>query len=263
MAKVTVNSLVLGEAYSRAHLARIWGYQGHQALARGVITPVGQRVIVLFITKIKQTGYIQYENRFEGDMLHMEGERGDTPTNARLKNASAAGDRIYLFYRERHHSDFIFYGEARIKDIAETPDRIHFSLRTQRSDAIASNALATEEETHGIIPHIPDEEGRRRLAQHVAYERSRANRAEAIRLHGAKCAACGFDFNAFYGSELARDYIEIHHVESITAGVRTVNPASDLVPLCANCHAMVHRRRGEILTVDAIRKAIERCRSSG
>lgn len=258
MATVTVDSFVLGEAYDRPYLARLWGYEGPQAIARGVITPAGQRVIVLFVTKIKQPGYTQYENRFEGDVLHMEGERRDASTNARLKNASAAGDRIYLFYRERHHSDFIFYGEAWIEHIAETPDRIHFSFRTQRSDAIASNALATEEEAHGTTPYIPDEEGRRRLSQHVSYERSRTNRAEAIRLHGTKCAACGFDFNAFYGSELARDYIEIHHIESITAGVRTVDPASDLVPLCANCHAMVHRRRGQILTIDALRKAIER-----
>jgi 5-methylcytosine-specific restriction protein A len=261
VATVTVDSLVLGEAYDRPYLARLWGYEGPQAIARGVITPAGQRVIVLFVTKIKQSGYTQYENRFEGDVLHMEGERGDAPTNARLKNASTAGDRIYLFYRERHHSDFIFYGEASIEHIAETPDRIHFSLRTQRSDAIASNALATEEEAHGTTPYIPDEEGRRRLAQHVSYERSRTNRAEAIRLHGTRCAACGFDFNAFYGSELARDYIEIHHIESITAGVRTVDAASALIPLCANCHAMVHRSRGEILTVDALRKAIERCRT--
>ena len=261
MATVNFDSLVLGEAYDRPHLARLWGYAGPQAIARGIITPAGQRVIVLFVTKIKQSGYTQYENRFEGDVLYMEGERGDAPTNARLKNASATGDRIYLFYRERHHSDFVFYGEAQIEDTAETPDGIHFSLQTQRSDAIASNALATEEEAHGTAPYIPDEEGRRRLAQHVSYERSRANRAEAIRLHGTKCAACDFDFNAFYGPELARDYIEIHHIESITAGLRNVDPASDLVPLCANCHAMVHRRRGEILTVDALRKAIERSRT--
>lgn len=261
MAIVTVDSLLLSEAYDRVYLAKLWGYKGHQAIARGVITPAGQRVIVLFVTRIKQTGYTQYEDRFEGDVLHMEGERGDASTNARLKGATAAGDRIFLFYRERHHTNFTFYGEASIADINETPDAIHFTINTHRSDAIASNALATEDEAHGTAPHTPDEEGKQRLGQHVAYERSRKNRAEAIRIHGTECAACGFRCNAFYGAELARDYVEIHHIESITIGPRTVNPATELIPLCANCHAMVHRVRGSILSVEALRKAIERIRS--
>src|SRR5262249_60479330 len=35
-----------------------------------------------------------------------------------------------------------------------------------------------------------------------------------------------------------------------------VNPATDLVPLCSNCHSMVHRKRGEILPVERLRKII-------
>jgi 5-methylcytosine-specific restriction enzyme A len=261
MAAVTVDSLLLGEAYDRVYLAKLWGYEGHQAISRGVITPAGQRVIVLFVTRIKQTGYTQYENRFEGDVLLMEGERGDTSTNARLKGAKAVGDRIFLFYRERHHSNFTFYGEASIADVNETPDAIHFTLNTHRSDAIAINALVTEDEAHATASYTPDEEGKKRLSHHVAYERSRRNRAEAIRLHGTACTACGFRFNAFYGAELARDYVEIHHTDSITIGPRTVNPATELVPLCANCHAMVHRVRGSILSIAALRRAIERIRN--
>lgn len=74
------------------------------------------------------------------------------------------------------------------------------------------------------------------------YERDPRNRRIAIELHGTKCMACDFDFEAKYGP-LGREYIVIHHttpVSSMGEGY-IVDPATDLVAICANCHAMVHR----------------------
>ncbi|MBI7240155.1 restriction endonuclease, partial [Pseudomonas aeruginosa] len=34
---------------------------------------------------------------------------------------------------------------------------------------------------------------------------------------------------------------------------KAVNPETDLVPLCANCHAVVHRRRDRTLSVDELK----------
>jgi 5-methylcytosine-specific restriction protein A len=106
----------------------------------------------------------------------------------------------------------------------------------------------TEEIAHGHGEEfLGDPEGKRRYVLHVAYERSPRNRAAAIRTHGTKCRCCGFDLNLVYGPELARDFIEIHHIKSITETDGVVNPATDLVPLCSNCHNVVHRRRCEIM----------------
>jgi predicted HNH restriction endonuclease len=63
----------------------------------------------------------------------------------------------------------------------------------------------------------------------------------AIRIHGRKCSVCGFDFNEFYGEDLAQGYIEVHHMKKIAEGERITDPANDLAPLCANCHAMADR----------------------
>lgn len=74
------------------------------------------------------------------------------------------------------------------------------------------------------------------------YERSPANRAAAIAAHGAFCHACGFDFGKFYG-RVGDGFIEVHHrtpVSRIGSGY-VVNPIEDLVPLCSNCHQIVHR----------------------
>ena len=56
------------------------------------------------------------------------------------------------------------------------------------------------------------------------------------------CEACGLDFGKRYG-KIGEGYIEVHHLTPIsqTAGTHAGDPSKDLVPLCANCHAMIHR----------------------
>ncbi|AUZ89410.1 hypothetical protein CVO76_12735 [Arthrobacter agilis] len=86
-------------------------------------------------------------------------------------------------------------------------------------------------------------EGSKEYQLSARYERSRANRAAAIAIHGLVCRVCGFEFNSVYGP-LARGYVEVHHLTpvSMMGEPRPVDPRTDLVPLCANCHRMVHRR---------------------
>ncbi|GAA3945364.1 HNH endonuclease [Actinoplanes auranticolor] len=76
------------------------------------------------------------------------------------------------------------------------------------------------------------------------YERDRNARAACIRHHGLSCLVCGFNYQKMYGP-VGRDFIHVHHVRELSTlgpGYQ-VNPKRDLVPLCANCHAMVHRQR--------------------
>lgn len=74
------------------------------------------------------------------------------------------------------------------------------------------------------------------------YERNPASRAACISFHGCTCKACGFDFGSTYGA-IADGFIHVHHLTPISqmGGEYVVDPLKDLVPLCANCHAVVHR----------------------
>ena len=88
------------------------------------------------------------------------------------------------------------------------------------------------------------------------YERDPRNRREAISIHGKSCLACGFNFHDRYG-ELGDEYIVVHHTVPISqmGTDYVVNPAKDLVTLCANCHAMVHRLDPPI-SVEDLRKIL-------
>lgn len=86
-------------------------------------------------------------------------------------------------------------------------------------------------------------EGAGKEVMATRYERSPVNRAACIELHGALCGICGFDFGPVYG-ELGEGFIEVHHivpVSTIEPGT-VVDPATDLIPVCSNCHSMVHRQ---------------------
>lgn len=89
------------------------------------------------------------------------------------------------------------------------------------------------------------------------YERDPKNRLRAIKIHGTKCIACGFDFEQAYGVR-GRGFIEIHHVNPLYTleGEMVINPKTDLVPLCSNCHRMVHRERENILTINELKNIL-------
>jgi 5-methylcytosine-specific restriction enzyme A len=92
------------------------------------------------------------------------------------------------------------------------------------------------------------------------YERNRINRALCIAIHGNVCLVCHFDFNRCYG-EIGRDFIHVHHVVPVSrvgAGY-VIDPANDLVPVCPNCHAMLHRRDPPF-TVAELREQVQSIR---
>ena len=74
------------------------------------------------------------------------------------------------------------------------------------------------------------------------YERSRINRKRCIRFHGCVCFTCKLDFEEKYG-EIGEGFIEVHHKTPISQIKKEyrVDPVNDLIPLCSNCHSMIHR----------------------
>ena len=72
------------------------------------------------------------------------------------------------------------------------------------------------------------------------YERDRRNKKAAIDFHGSACLACNVRMAERYG-EIADGFIHIHHTKSLSTGDEyTPDVKTDLIPLCPNCHAVVH-----------------------
>ena len=253
---VSFDGFQIGNQYDRPELAELWGYASFHAIAKGVVTPKGTRHIILFITREKQKSQTQYEDQLENGILDIEGETNHT-ADERIINATDTADETFLFYRDRHHMPFTYYGEVNLirhRRHTASPSRFTFRVPADHPDENLKTVLVTHGQPNEEF--IPEIEGRRVIRQHVAYERSRRNRQRALEIHGHRCLACGFSFDDVYGSEHAKGFIEVHHVSSITQIKGPTNPEIDLAPLCSNCHSMAHRDGGRILTVKEIQELL-------
>ena len=131
---VSFDGFNIGYSYDRPALAELWGYKSWAAIGKGVVTPAGQSVIVLFITKDKQETLPQYQDAFDGDVLRMEGEDRHR-SDERLINADENGDDVHLFYRERHHAPFTYQGKIVLESFERSnarPSRFVFRRTKER-----------------------------------------------------------------------------------------------------------------------------------
>ena len=103
---------------------------------------------------------------------------------------------------------------------------------------------------------VTGKKGERRKEYFITrYESIPRNREDAIAAHGFQCMACGMSFTKTYGS-IGRNFIEVHHIVPLTSPDQEVeiNPQTDLVCLCANCHRIIHRRKNAIMSVEELQQ---------
>ena len=105
------------------------------------------------------------------------------------------------------------------------------------------------------IERITDDEKEGLLKEYnlTRYERSHIARRLCLEHYGAVCQICGFDFEKVYGKrDNDEPYIEIHHINplaesSAEKGEHKVDYVNDLIPVCANCHRMLHHMKKRTL----------------
>lgn len=100
------------------------------------------------------------------------------------------------------------------------------------------------------------EEGAKTQVTVNRYERDPSARQKCIEHWGLTCRACTFDFERAYGPHGA-GFIHVHHLKPLhEIGQRyQVDPINDLIPVCPNCHSMIHRRT-PALTIEELQALI-------
>jgi len=141
-------------------------------------------------------------------------------------------------------------------------DQVSFALRRQGF----SRQTILKEMMKGYEDIIV-EEGALQLRSAKHRERSQLLRQKKIEefktLHGGRifCEVCGFDFAKMYG-RYGSGYIEIHHKSPVhemdIKGSQThLRDALDkVIPLCSNCHRMVHRNQKNVLSIDRLKSIV-------
>jgi 5-methylcytosine-specific restriction enzyme A len=107
------------------------------------------------------------------------------------------------------------------------------------------------------------EEGGQKLIYTTVYERDKVSRDLAISIHGYACMVCHFNFRNFYGT-CGEGFIHVHHITPLSIAKKRgkVNPKTDMIVVCPNCHAMIHRRKDKILTLEELQNNIKEAKGS-
>lgn len=87
------------------------------------------------------------------------------------------------------------------------------------------------------------------------YERDPKARQACLEKKGYICEICEFDFEKKYG-EIGKNAIHVHHIVPLhqTTGKYKVDPIKDLMPVCPNCHLILHRKGAP--TVEELKKIV-------
>ncbi|MEA9357258.1 HNH endonuclease [Bacteriovorax sp. PP10] len=149
---------------------------------------------------------------------------------------------------ENEHENFIKYEQLMEDDVFKLNSwSVHVS-GTVIAEAVASKL---ENEWH---PRFLKNIGRRfslkgnyregKSSEYISkkYERDENARKECLRIRGVICLACEIDFQEKYG-KIGKGFIHVHHVIPLSErdAEYSPDPATDLIPLCPNCHAMIHK----------------------
>lgn len=95
----------------------------------------------------------------------------------------------------------------------------------------------------------------------TSYERNPQAKEECIKHYNNDytCRICGFNFEKKYGA-LGKNFIHVHHIKFISSfegEKHEIDPSKDLLPVCPNCHAMLHRKiNGSFLTPQELKKML-------
>jgi putative restriction endonuclease len=134
------------------------------------------------------------------------------------------------------------------------------SEKIYQSIVSQANLVDVSEEaypTQDAFYELTYNEGGKVLVYTTKYERNKKIRTAVIKIHGTTCMICEFNFQKIYG-KLGKGFIHVHHLKPISSYIdkHTVNAKTDFAVLCPNCHAMVHRKKNNVLELEDLKKLI-------
>ena len=197
------------------------------------------------------------ENSFEG---HIEMDSQETPRTRLFWSSEFSKELRNLFpHHYKQYSEGIKDELSELLMVLVKQDGSHqYAISFSgdiKQEIVQQDIQAEEVEESGLL----SKEGAVKEYYGKRYERDPANRKKAIKMHGLTCKVCNFNFEEIYG-ERGANFIEVHHrkpIYTFEGQAQTIDPRHDLIPLCSNCHRMIHRRSDNVLTVEQLQEIMK------
>lgn len=167
--------------------------------------------------------------------------------DGRPKKLSTPAERVFRKYESYSQSDL--WNEVR-----PFTDLEAIEYESEFNDLIAAQENEGKEESESTT------EGGKKVVISTRYERRPSLRNKAFKHHGVDCMVCGFNFYEVYG-DWGKGFAEVHHIVPLSetnTSERKTDPQEDLAVVCANCHKMIHRKKGVTLTIEELRRKMRK-----
>ena len=199
-----------------------------------------------------------YENEYfpDTETLRWYGKNGSHSKQPNIAGIIDASIEPHIFVRWDDKPTFTYLGVGKVLEYengATTKKGTAIQFLFQMEDP--SSGIA-EDGVQEVSGGDPPSYGRRISAVVNRYERDPEYRRKCLEHYGYDCQICGFSFKDVYG-ELGDKFCHVHHIEPVseTGGEVITDPTQDLIPVCPNCHAMLHRQR-PAMKPDELRKLL-------
>lgn len=200
-----------------------------------------------------RTGH-NYDNHWDGDELVWYGKTQSKLSHQSIQDLINPTGHVHIFTRKGDRDPFLFEGNGVAKHYEDvTPVKIVWEL----GGGDLKSPVSLAEELTG--PNFYSE-GAYKTIKVNKFERNIQARRECLKFHGTACKCCGFNFESVYG-DLGKDFIHVHHIKPLSEIKEeyVVDPINDLIPVCPNCHAMIHRKI-PALTISEVKKVLKEFR---
>jgi predicted HNH restriction endonuclease len=201
-----------------------------------------------------RTGH-DYNNYWHGDFFYWQGAAGSNVNQPSIRELLSNEFTVHIFTRTEDKSPFYYEGEGTIHESEDTvPVNVIWKFTS-------SKEMRNERLPEEITQPVNLWEGSVREIKVNIYERNTLARRICINHFGCTCQICGFNFEEIYG-EIGRNFIHVHHITPIHQISKNyiIDPLTDLIPVCPNCHSILHRYNPPI-TIEKLKTTIKKYRT--
>jgi len=213
-------------------------------LLRDILKPTGENLDVLDGRK---------DDKFSQIVRNLTAKERSFVNNGYIKRESGRNKPLFitekgkLFLNENKEIiNYLFANDFIWDDLIKSFGHINKAKENKRKIEVFDETIMIQE-------------GIKKIVETKVYDRSSELRQKAINHYTENgdilCNACNFSYKKFYG-KIGEGYIEIHHKKPIfkyedeDLNITIEKALDNVIPVCSNCHRMIHRNWKNPLQVD-------------